>query len=181
MARSEALETDRGDVLERLTIVFETPSLLAGIHDYILAQSFWDPGSNDSFRAIRDEKIEWPVRLRFIQSVATLFREFFALQRSGPLAMVCYMWWELSGWWIPVGSHLSPDRVDTACFECLRAILTIPHEECRRAAPHGLGHWYRAYAREVEVIIDELLAQPGLVLTDELREYAADARTGMVQ
>jgi hypothetical protein len=173
--------------LQRLTEVFENAgTMLDRFPDDSLAQAFWDLG-NGPLAAVENPSIEWPLRERFIRSFETLFREVFAvrcepvlghLSKGSALNIACYMWWDFDCW------RSSPDPIpnnplDTALLALMRTILAIDHVACWESALHGLGHRHRDHGPEVEEIIDEFLGRESN-LSPELRQYAANARTGYV-
>jgi hypothetical protein len=167
---------------QRLAEVFAQPAVsLAPYSDGRIAQALWDLSSN-VFGDLGRPPEDWDLNRRLFRSFEVLFREFFAVRcepalghmsEGGPLNTICYMWWDLDCWYsIPRGELLS----------MLRAILAIDHVACQESALHGLGHECKILDAnpEVEGIIDDFLGrQPNL--RPELREYALNARSGMVQ
>jgi hypothetical protein len=164
---------------QRLAEVFESPVVsLAPYADHRIAQAFWDLSSNVL------EKASWDRHMRLFNSIEVLFREFFAVrckpalvtkdESSGPLNMLCYMWWDFDYCW-----HSVPD---SSMLRTLRSILAMDHVACQESALHGLGHWceFGKGQPEVESIIDEFLqGQPNV--RPGIREYALSARAGKVQ
>jgi len=175
--------------LVRLTEVFENPAaLLAPYPDGSVDRAFWDLLGGDVMVAVQRESIEWAIRLRFIRSFETLFRELFAVrcqpvlghvsEEGSPLNSSCYMWWDFDCWtaW---PARLTRNPLDSAFLASMRSILAIDHVACQESALHGLGHWHREHPEEVESIIDEFIKRES-DLRKELREYADRARSGHV-
>ena len=176
--------------LRRLTEVFENAAgMLEPYSDASINQAFWDLRGYMN-HAVLSESIEWVVRERFIRSFEQLFREFFAVrckpvlgcnsEEGSPLNSVCYMWFEINGWHWHSPVPLSRNRLDSAFLASMQSILAIDHAACQEAALHGLGHWHESHPAEVQRIIDEFLERKPQ-LREELREYACDAREGLVQ
>jgi hypothetical protein len=166
--------------LLRLAEVFENArTLLAPYPDESLNQAFWNLPSQ-ALNVIGDKAIDTAVRRRLIQSFEPLFRDFFAVrcqpvlghcdEPGSPLNSACYMWWDFDCW------SSAPDPL---LLESMRSILAIDHVACQESALHGLGHWHRGHPVEVESIIDEFLNREHR-LPEQLREYAASARSGCV-
>jgi len=89
------------------------------------------------------------------------------------------MWWDS----FPIaGAPDDPTRteVDEAFLEVMDRLLDLPSEACQESALHGLGHWHLEYPKQVEAIIGSFLDRHP-VLRSELKEYALDAREGLVQ
>ena len=101
------------------------------------------------------------------------------LNEGGALNGACYMWWDFDCW-CATPDPLTRNPYDVAFLASMTAILEIDHAACQESALHGLGHWHNAHPDEVESIIDKYL-QRNESLRAELREYALDARQGMVQ
>lgn len=177
------------ETLTRLTSVFEdSAALLEPYSDETLNQAFWDL-SSDALHGLRDEKIEWSVRRRLIESFETLFRHLFAArcrpvlghrsEEGSPLNLACYMWWDFDCW-TAAPDPLSRNPLDSAFLASMEAILKIDHVACQESALHGLGHWHHAHNSAVETIIDKFL-KSNSHLSAELSEYAHSARCGCVQ
>jgi hypothetical protein len=174
--------------LRRLIEVFENPATaLKPYSDAVLNQALWDL-SSEAFPAVRDLAVAWALRNRFIRSVETLFREFFAARCAPTLGHLsegctalnstCYMWWDFDCWQAAPGP-LTRDPCASAMLACMRSILAIDHIACKESALHGLGHWHTAQGSAVESIIDEFLKNER-GLPEPLREYAINARRGYV-
>jgi hypothetical protein len=89
------------------------------------------------------------------------------------------MWWDL----VPIcGRPEEPSQTefDNEVLHVMKRTLELKSDACREGALHGLGHWHDGYAAEIEKIIDNFL-QHNSDLRPELAEYAAHAKTGMVQ
>jgi hypothetical protein len=174
--------------LRKLTEVFENPAgILKPYPDRILGQACWDLAS-EAFHVVYELGIDWTLRLRFIRSFETLFRELFAArcapalghcsEEGSPLNTACYMWWDFDCW-SPMPDPLTRNPLDSAFLASMRAILAIDHVACQESALHGLGHWHRAHGAAVEAIVDEFLTRPHPV-PDRLADYALRARRGYV-
>lgn len=173
--------------LDRLSQVFEDPTLLQHYPDAVLDRAFWDVW-DAAFRAVYDSAIDWRVRYRFIRSFDTLFRRFFAGrcapvlnhlgEEGGPLNVSRYMWFD-PNCWLFLRHAKTPNPCDAAMLASIRSILAIDHTACQEAALHGLGHRPSYQRAGVQEIIDRFLtANPGL--TESLRSYALACRSGQV-
>jgi hypothetical protein len=172
----------------RLIEVFENPATILKPYAVdILDQAFWDLGG-EAFRVVYKKAVPWAVRLRFIRSFETLFRELFAV-RCAPilshsskegraLNTACYMWWDFDCW-VAMPDPLTRNPIDSAFLASMRSILAIDHVACQESALHGLGHWHRAHSAAVEAIIDEFVKNKRH-LPERLSEYASAARCGCV-
>jgi hypothetical protein len=180
-------EPDQATVL-KLIEVFENPAaILKPYSDQVLNRAFWDL-SSDVFRVVYEMAIDWAVRLRFIRSFETLFRDLFAVRCTPTLGhlsedgsrlnTVCYMWWDFDCW-SPMPDPLTRNPFDSAFLASMRSILAIDHVACQESALHGLGHWYPAHSAEVESIIDEFVKSQRH-LPEGLSQYASSARRGYV-
>jgi hypothetical protein len=163
---------------------FSDAQLNQGLH-YLIS-----PDCSDGMFAVKEKKIPWSERHQAIQAILPLFKDCFARRCSpsllhleekpcNPLNAVCYMWWDV----FPV--YGQPDKpaqaeLDQAILGVIRQTLKIDHVACQEAALHGCGHWKQYYSEQVQKIIDEFLAR-NTTLRPELKQYALQARTGMVQ
>lgn len=135
----------------------------------------------------KDVKLE--ERRRCVESVGTLFARLFAPRcapllshlseaPAGTLNCVCYMWWdEFPSLALPDDPHFQ--TLHRAALRTLEGILQLDSLPCRESALHGLGHWQRAWPKDVTPIIDRFLAaHPDL--DARLSAYAHSARCGCV-
>jgi hypothetical protein len=127
--------------------------------------------------ALTDRRV--PVRLRTtgLRAIVTLFAEVFAVRLRGeglptqtPLERVCFMFWDVAA--------LGHGEEDTT-LDVLEDILALDSVPCQWAALHGLGHLHFRTPEHVPAIVDRWLERHPDA-PQPLREYAAAARTGMV-
>ncbi len=184
----------RCDYARRLFL--NAPQLLHPFGPEQLNWGFWYLFSSSSsgcvFFTTNDESIPLPARLALLDSVVTLYRDFFAPvcgnslghfdEPAPPVASACYMFWDIAPLWYskwPESSAIELKQIDV-----MRQQLEIDSDAVREAALHGLGHARLARPALVEPIIDAFLNSPTVSLgrcRPELVEYARQARTGNVQ
>src|SRR5262249_26512755 len=128
-------------------------------------------------------------RLRLVRATIPLFTRLFAVRCAPVLAHLdepggtplngrCYMWWDTFPSLGRAGDpHLK--EMQREALEALRAILSLNSLPCQESALHGLGHWHRHQAEQVEEIIDDFLATHTTARPEILR-YARAARTGCI-
>lgn len=149
-----------------LTMLFENAtSVLAPFSDAQVRQGLWflvDNSCSDHLFALLNADVPWMLRKRCISSMCPLFERFFALRCSphlshlnepeaNPLNVICYMWWDL----LPIdGQPKDHPEEDAACLDVMQMTLDLASDACRESALHGLGHWHRAYPKQVEALID---------------------------
>ena len=179
-----------------ITELFESPTRpLKRFSDAQLNQGFWFLCRNGgAMQGLVDERIPWELRLQCIRSFIPLFRNLFAVRctrhlshlgRAGqapvgvsPLNSACYMWWDFDCW--VAEPNFGPHRrIDDAFLGVMEETLAIRQEACSESALHGLGHWHSGYPVETEQIINGFMRAPRRI-SDELREYAEDAKRGYV-
>ena len=68
-------------------------------------------------------------------------------------------------------------QLEDACLTAMERTLEVDHPACQEGALHGLGHWLNDYPERARAAIDRFLQTCTL---PELRQYALDARTGMI-
>lgn len=90
-------------------------------------------------------------------------------QEGTALNSFCYMLWDES----PLG------RYNVIVTEVMRLALTVPNIACVESGLHGLGHYCGQNPTIVQEIIDNYLSS-GFQVSAELRQYALQARTGIV-
>lgn len=125
---------------------------------------------------------------RLISSFVTLFDTCFSRRCASKLSsldettnalnLVCYMWWDVLPWYGRPNEPRFKQR-DGAMLNAMVAILANPHDACREAALHGLGHWQRHYPKEVETAINDFVRKNPHVRL-ELLHYAQNALSGCV-
>lgn len=160
-----------------------------------ISKGLWELLGNggSAFREITHQHITPTMRVQIIKDMYVVFEQLFAPRCSAklcenqtkeqfnslnPLNSVCFMWWDI----IPLyGKSGQPERevLDPYCIEVMERTLRLNSIACQEAALHGLGHWAYAYPEKVQPIIDAYLAREKN-LPPDLREYALDARRGMV-
>ena len=135
----------------------------------------------DDMHAMRQDSVEHVERIAFVNSMLSLFADFFAVRCPNftartkeflltPLAQDCYMWFDV----IPFhcGDRMpNQSLIDQAFLELLDRLLRIPHLACQEAAIHGLWHWSLDYKDECEQIKERFLAETP-DLHPELVDYA---------
>lgn len=147
-----------------------------------------DPSCGNILAGIFAGELPSSSEARLIRSFVTLFDSYLAkrctpslssLNEGGqPLNLVCYMWWDVLPWYGRPNEARFKHR-DDAMLDAMEATLSIPHDACREAALHGLGHWQRHYPGRVEKIINAFVQKnPGI--RPELGRYAQSALAGCV-
>ena len=174
-----------------ITKLFEDPlTILSGYSNEQLNQGFWylvSNGASDMMFALNDEAVPLGERIRCLKSFRLLFERVFAARCSPhlshcdepggrPLNSACYMWWDLFPLCPQPGSQ---EVIGNTSLEVMAEILALDSLACQESALHGLGHWQRAYPKEVQQIIDRFL-DANKNLRPELAAYARSARTGCV-
>jgi hypothetical protein len=178
----------------RLTRLFEGPAeSLAPFSDAQISQGLWylaDNACSNHMFAVASESVPMDDRVACLRGMLGLFGKLFAPrctphlchrgeEGAGPVNLVCYMWWDL----LPIIGE--PENVelapfDAAALDVMIRTLELESDACREAALHGLGHWHDDYPGVVADTIDAFLARSP-ALRPELREYAQNAREGLVQ
>ena len=116
------------------------------------------------------------LRLSGLRSIVPLFRQVFAArlpdheEARTRLGTTCFMFWDVA--------NLGPADNDTV-LDVLEDTLAMGSVPCQRAALHGLGHQFWSAREHVPAIIDRWLERRPHA-PEELRTYAAEARTGMI-
>jgi hypothetical protein len=152
---------------------------------------------------IYEVHVETSQRLAVINGVYVLYRDCLALRCSNdpaaeakaenPLDIYAYMFWDASA--LSIYSVLkhnleAKNELTDAILNVLENTLKLPNAMCQRAAIHGLGHSVyhvdsdsagehrTKWLQRIYKIIDFYC---GLSTTHEsLRQYACQARTGMI-
>jgi len=128
-------------------------------------------------------------RIRCVNAVASLFAKLF-LPRctphlshlsepvTGPLNIVCYMWWdEFPCIALPGDPHYH--TLHRHALQAMERILMLEFIACQESALHGLGHWQRHCPDAVIAIIDRFLKN-ATGRDARLVAYAKSARCGCV-
>jgi len=128
---------------------------------------------------IGEESLSFEIRVRCVRSMFHLFERFFA---DESLETFPFMWWDpLTFDWDCGNRNRANGGEDlwmqNAMFETLSQILTLPSQECHRAALHGLGHLHHP---DTEVLILRYLARQETIDL-ALRTYAQAASRFEVQ
>jgi hypothetical protein len=134
-------------------------------------------------------------RIRCVDAVVSLFAKLF-LPRctadlshlnapvTGPLNIVCYMWWdEFPCIALPDDPHYP--TLHRHALKAMERILALDSIACQESALHGLGHWRGncPCPAEVTAIVDRFLessAGPQRQRDARLVAYAKSARSGCV-
>lgn len=145
-----------------------------------------------AYTLLRDE-VPWPKRAAALEGIFTLYRDCFGARctnhlshldvpagnpAASPLNAICYMWWDIFPATAEPGAPARRER-DQLVLSVLERTLDLPHDACREAALHGLGHWERAYPERVHDAIDRFI-WGNRKIPCALRNYAYAARHGDV-
>jgi hypothetical protein len=128
-------------------------------------------------------------RIRCVDSTASLFTKLFLPRctanlshlsepATGPLNIVCYMWWDEFPC-IALPGDPNFHTLQQHALQAMERILALDSIACQESALHGLGHWQRQYPAEVRAIIDRFLDNPA-DRDARLVAYAKSARCGCV-
>jgi hypothetical protein len=171
-----------GEVLEP----FDDAQVNQGL--WMLANEFGDFAS-----CVNDGSVPWTRRAAVLEGIFTLYRDCFAVRctrhlshldvpaenpPASPLNAACYMWWDI------FPAHGEPENPaqherDQLILSVMERTLDLPHDACREAALHGLGHWEAAYPERVHDVIDRFI-WANRKIPCALRNYAYAARHGDV-
>ena len=128
-------------------------------------------------------------RVRCGNSVVSLFTKLFMPRctahlshlsepATGPLNVVCYMWWDEFPC-IALSDDPALPTMHQHALQCMGRILAMDSLACQESALHGLGHWQRQYPAQVKTIVDRFLGN-FVDLDTRLVTYAKSARAGCV-
>jgi hypothetical protein len=130
------------------------PTHLQGFSDaqanqglYFLVSGFFF----DGLSALYGESVLQFQRQRCINSIYTIFKEYFAVRcsshRSGeyevdenPLNQTCFMWWDLLHDFAQGPEGRIGSDMDSEILATMEKILKLNHDICIKSALHGLGH-----------------------------------------
>ncbi len=157
-----------------------------------LEQGLWymNSGWSGYINFVSDSEVALEKRLEAIRSIVDLYRDCFAPRCEEVLAArdenenelngICYMFWDISPLAYLEG-NVHRKEISETVFSVLESILQINHRACRESALHGLGHIFSEGedGRTVERIIDRFLKNH--YVDENLMDYAADARKGIIQ
>ena len=181
------------DVIRFLTQAFENAEeVFKPYSDAQLNQGLWfiaDNSCSDHMFALLDESVPWPEQKRCIYSIHQLYEQCFAERctphlshidepGTGPLNMVCYMWWDI----IPISGHPGDpvwEEFDQDILNVMGSTLQLDSIACQESALHGLGHWQRQYPERVGDIINSF-SMSHRDLQKELETYMKNAFVGYV-
>lgn len=177
-------------IVDYIRRLFEAaPIHLQGFSDAQASQGLYFLVSGfffDGLSALYGEGILQSQRQRCINSIYTLFKDYFAVRcsnhRSGgdeanenPLDGTCFMWWDLLHDFAQGPEGRIGSDMDSEILATLEKISQLNHDVCTKSALHGLGHWRVFCPDRVTAIIDTFLASnPNL--DQDLRTYALQAR-----
>lgn len=148
-----------------------------------------DSGASGQLLALSEVSVPLEARLACVRAIENLFVKLFAARcrphlshldeaGSGPLNGICYMWWDIYPF-APGAEGPDLRAFEEAVVTVMERSLQIPSPACQESALHGLGHWLRADADRITVIIDRFL-DDNPDLRPALRAYAHSARSGCV-
>lgn len=142
---------------------------------------------SDTMYALLDESVSLAQRQRCIQSMVTLFTEFFRVRCSpelsfpperslhNPLNFVSLYWFDL----MPIhGRNDLHPELNQEFLNVFRRLLATDSDICREGALPGLGSWRLHYPEEADEILDHFL-QNTPDLNPQLREHALLAKRSL--
>ena len=181
---------------ELLAETFErSGEVLEPFDDAQVNQGLWMlAGESHGFaRCVSDAAVPWLKRAAVLEGIFTLYRDCLAVRctnhlshldvpaenpAASPLNAVGYMWGDIFPVAAEPGAPACRER-DQLILSVLERTLDLPHDACREAALHGLGHWERAYPERVHDAIDRFI-WGNRKIPAALRNYAYAARHGDV-
>ncbi|HXB62245.1 MAG TPA: hypothetical protein VNU94_05270 [Acidobacteriaceae bacterium] len=118
-------------------------------------------------------------RVACIEAMGEFFRRFVVPAAPGPAEIesnpfhaACYAWWDI----FPMRFLMQDEEqavepeLQQAALKVMAEVLNLPSELCQLSALHGLSHWHRQHAEQVEQIVEGFVDQ-GQELTPQVREY----------
>ncbi len=131
-------------------------------------------------------KVLLETRLSAIASIATLYRDCFAVrctrtlshyddQPCAALNGACYMFWDFSAL-TNIQDEANKPVIADACFEVLSEMLAMDHPACQEAAIHGYYEFHYSYPDRVAAAMRTFLQKP--VADQRLKHFAARVRDG---
>lgn len=145
----------------------------------------------DIGRTIRDADVDIEVKAKAVESLKTLYTNCLALRvkphmgslsetgNCAPLDYICYMLWDVSSWmeWPEVSGRetMLPTLIDV-----MNSALENHNEAVVESGLHGLGHMVSSCPELAGAAIDRFIAWGPDGARPELKQYARQARTGMI-
>jgi hypothetical protein len=154
-------------------------------------------GESDYSFTFLDHSLPLERRVACLHDIARVYGQLFAkvcvdgVPETSQCDFLADMWWDVfpmfprskldfsrydSDVIAHPGDHTAIER---ACLTAMEHSLNIDHPACVKGALHGLGHWHNGYPEVVEAAIDRFL-NSRRPLSSRFRDYALQARTGMV-
>jgi hypothetical protein len=169
--------------VRHMTRLFREPELLRHFSLVQVAQGITylidDASPGESSAAIFSPEVPLPERVACIEAMSEFFRRFvvpaapgLAEIESDPFHIACYAWWDI----FPMRFLLQDEEqavepeLQQAALKVMDEVLNMPSELCQLSALHGLSHWHRQNAVQVEQIVDAFIDK-GQELTPHVREY----------
>ncbi len=166
-----------------MTRLFLEPELLRHYSLVQVAQGITflidDASPGESSAALFRLEVPLAERVACIAAMAECFRRFVAPSAPGPAEIginpfhiACYAWWDI----FPMRFLMQDEEqavepeLQQAALKVMAETLDLPSELCQLSALHGLSHWHRQHAEQVEQIVDAFMDQ-GQELTPRVREY----------
>jgi hypothetical protein len=186
-----SFEADEGEIAELIEITFLNPGRdLMRYSDAQVNQGIWYVASmscSDYIWSLNNPGVPLEGRLSAIASIATLYRDCFALrctrtlshldeQPCSPLNGSCYMFWDISAL-TNIQDEPNAAAVAGACFSVLSEMLVIDHAACQEAAIHGYLEFQYSHPEQVAAAMDSFL-QEMPIADPRLKTYAMQARNG---
>lgn len=134
--------------------------------------------------AVFDHAVPWSQRQQCLNSIFTLFKNFFAPKcepnqknyaGSKQLDAICYMWWDIFPTW-----GTSDPKFNCTCLAIMEQILYLNSWACCESAIHGLNHWCHNNEEEVNAIIDRFLKSRKNI-PSSVQQQAIWAKNGSMQ
>ena len=134
--------------------------------------------------AVFDDSVPWSERQQCLNSIFTLFKDFFASKcepnqkhyaGSKELDFICYMWWDI----FPTWGTSNPD-FNRTCLAVMEQTLYLKSWACCESAIHGLNHWCHNHKEEVNAIINRFL-KARKNIPSSVQQHAIWAKNGSMQ
>ncbi|MBX3114577.1 MAG: hypothetical protein KF836_08425 [Fimbriimonadaceae bacterium] len=170
--------------LQRL--LTNAPALLAGITPVRLGHLIWffNGICSSYWHDVRSEEVPQEDQIATVRAIGNFYRDFLDKYPLGDTAdetmaeTAVYMMWDMD---CLEGAAMFPgeEHLVDPIFEVLGIALRCKSFGCQRSALHGLGHLQRYHQDRVCTEIDWALSSSHL--HTNLKDYALEARTGMIQ